>query len=125
MPIRNMRTRGSCLTRCRGGIGRRRWQRLWHEVPMQQSVAAQQQITSARCFPTNCGSAVRSNGIILAGQEEAVTRCLKTEERVTIMQKSILVRATWDSEASVWVAESDDVPGLATEAGSLDALLAK
>lgn len=41
------------------------------------------------------------------------------------MEKSILVSATWDSEASVWVAESDDVPGLATEAASLDALLAK
>jgi predicted RNase H-like HicB family nuclease len=41
------------------------------------------------------------------------------------MEKSILVRATWDSEASVWVAESDDVPGLATEAESLDALLLK
>ena len=41
------------------------------------------------------------------------------------MEKSILVRATWDPEASVWVAESDDVPGLATEAASLDALLLK
>lgn len=41
------------------------------------------------------------------------------------MEKSILVTATWDSEASVWVAESDDVPGLATEAESLDALLLK
>jgi len=35
------------------------------------------------------------------------------------------IRATWDEEAKVWVAESDDVPGLATEADSLDALLAK
>lgn len=41
------------------------------------------------------------------------------------MEKSTLIRATWDSEASVWVAESDDVPGLATEAESLDALLLK
>lgn len=41
------------------------------------------------------------------------------------MGKSTLVRATWDSEASVWVAESDDVSGLATEAESLDALLLK
>jgi predicted RNase H-like HicB family nuclease len=41
------------------------------------------------------------------------------------MEKSILVRATWDSEALVWVAESDDVPGLATDAASLDALLVK
>ena len=41
------------------------------------------------------------------------------------MEKSILVRAIWDPDASVWVAESDDVPGLATEAESLDVLLRK
>jgi hypothetical protein len=37
----------------------------------------------------------------------------------------ILVKAEWDPEASVWVAESDDVPGLITEAESSEALLAK
>src|SRR5688572_24975915 len=36
-----------------------------------------------------------------------------------------VVRATWDDDARVWVAESDDVPGLATEAPSLDALMVK
>ena len=41
------------------------------------------------------------------------------------MERTILVRALWDPEASVWVAESDDVPGLATEAESLDALVQK
>ena len=35
------------------------------------------------------------------------------------------VQATWDAEASVWVAESDDVPGLITEADDLEALLRK
>jgi hypothetical protein len=35
------------------------------------------------------------------------------------------VEARWDSEARVWVAESDDVPGLATEAASLDQLIKK
>jgi predicted RNase H-like HicB family nuclease len=35
------------------------------------------------------------------------------------------VRATWDAEASVWVAESDDVLGLVTEADDLEALLCK
>jgi len=29
------------------------------------------------------------------------------------------VKAEWDSEASVWVASSDDVPGLATGADTL------
>jgi predicted RNase H-like HicB family nuclease len=35
------------------------------------------------------------------------------------------VLATWDDEAKVWVAESDDVPGLITEAESVDKLVAK
>lgn len=35
------------------------------------------------------------------------------------------VRATWDEEAKVWVATSDDVPGLAVEAKNCDALIKK
>ena len=38
---------------------------------------------------------------------------------------SIIVKAEWDSEASVWVAESDDVPGLAAESATLEALRPK
>jgi len=34
----------------------------------------------------------------------------------------IVVRAQWDQEAAVWVATTDDVPGLATEADTLEAL---
>jgi predicted RNase H-like HicB family nuclease len=34
----------------------------------------------------------------------------------------IVVRATWDHEANVWTAESSDLPGLVTEASSLDEL---
>jgi predicted RNase H-like HicB family nuclease len=37
----------------------------------------------------------------------------------------IVVRATWDSETHVWTAESPDLPGLVTEASSLDELDAK
>ena len=37
----------------------------------------------------------------------------------------IVVRAEWDPEASVWVAESEDVPGLVTEAETVEALQAK
>lgn len=29
----------------------------------------------------------------------------------------------WDADAAVWVATSDDVPGLVLESGSFDALL--
>ena len=35
------------------------------------------------------------------------------------------VRAFWDNEADVWVAESDDVPGLITEADTVERLIAK
>ena len=35
------------------------------------------------------------------------------------------VNAFWDEEAQVWVAESEDIPGLVTEAGSLEALTEK
>ena len=41
------------------------------------------------------------------------------------MQKIHFIRAEWDSEAKVWVATSDDVPGLATEASTLEELSAK
>jgi len=33
------------------------------------------------------------------------------------------VSLTWDNEAYVWLANSNDVPGLALESGSLDALM--
>jgi hypothetical protein len=32
------------------------------------------------------------------------------------MRRDITVQARWDSEASVWLATSDDVPGLVVEA---------
>ena len=39
--------------------------------------------------------------------------------------KQITVNAEWDPEAKVWVATSDDVPGLITEADSVEALAEK
>jgi hypothetical protein len=41
------------------------------------------------------------------------------------MMKVLLVRADWDPEAKVWVADSDDVPGLATEADTVENLMTK
>jgi predicted RNase H-like HicB family nuclease len=38
---------------------------------------------------------------------------------------SILVKAEWDAEASVWVASSDDVPGLAAQSASIESLRPK
>lgn len=36
---------------------------------------------------------------------------------------SYKVKLLWDSEADVWVATSEDVPGLVLESGSFDTLL--
>lgn len=37
--------------------------------------------------------------------------------------QELLIKLTWDDEARVWIAESDDVPGLVLESGSFDALI--
>ncbi len=39
--------------------------------------------------------------------------------------KDIQVTAFWDDEAEVWVAQSEQVPGLSTEADTLEKLLEK
>lgn len=39
--------------------------------------------------------------------------------------KPFFVRAEWDEEASVWVATSDDVPGLVTEEATMEGLIRK
>jgi predicted RNase H-like HicB family nuclease len=41
------------------------------------------------------------------------------------MFRPITVKAFWDSEAKVWVATSEDVLGLATEADTIEALVAR
>lgn len=41
------------------------------------------------------------------------------------MEKPYYVHAAWDDEARVWVASSEDVPGLATEAETAEALVEK
>jgi len=41
------------------------------------------------------------------------------------MNRPLLIQAEWDPEASVWVATSQDVPGLVTEAETLEALESK
>jgi hypothetical protein len=47
------------------------------------------------------------------------------EERPIGNQLSYVVRAKWDDEAKVWVAVSDDVPGLVAEAPSMEKLIKK
>jgi predicted RNase H-like HicB family nuclease len=41
------------------------------------------------------------------------------------MARPIIVTADWDPEAGVWVATTRDIPGLVTEASTVEALRAK
>lgn len=41
------------------------------------------------------------------------------------MQKVLLIRAEWYGDVDIWSATSDDVPGLATEADSIENLFNK
>lgn len=41
------------------------------------------------------------------------------------MAQELVVQAIWDDEAKVWVATSEDIPGLATEADTWDTLARK
>ena len=34
-----------------------------------------------------------------------------------------LIKLSWDREATVWIATSEDIPGMVLESGSLDALM--
>ena len=42
-----------------------------------------------------------------------------------MQNRLFLVRAGWDEDAGVWVATSEDVPGLVTEAETLEQIRAK
>jgi predicted RNase H-like HicB family nuclease len=50
---------------------------------------------------------------------------LTGEKGENVMEKALFVRAEWDEEAKVWVATSDDVPGLVAEADTAETLLIK
>jgi hypothetical protein len=39
------------------------------------------------------------------------------------MQRDITIQARWDTEASVWLAASEDVPGLVVEADTWPAMI--
>jgi hypothetical protein len=45
--------------------------------------------------------------------------------RLNTMEKMLVIQAQWDDQAKVWVATSDDVPGLATEAPTLELMTEK
>jgi predicted RNase H-like HicB family nuclease len=41
------------------------------------------------------------------------------------MRREHVINAMWDADAAVWVATSEDVPGLVTESKTFEALLKK
>ena len=41
------------------------------------------------------------------------------------MSRHVVVRCAWDDEADVWFVQESDVPGLVTEADTLEALRRK
>ena len=41
------------------------------------------------------------------------------------MKKTCIIEALWDANVKVWVATSDDVPGLCTEAATMEKLVKK
>jgi len=64
------------------------------------------------------------------GVSTAVPRHLACRDKIRAVEESTQsgvyeIRAQWDDEAGVWVAESDDVPGLVVEAGSPKVLVQK
>lgn len=46
---------------------------------------------------------------------------IKIRKEVKMME--YIIYFNWDDEANVWIATSDDIPGLVLESGSFDALL--
>ena len=45
--------------------------------------------------------------------------------RVSGVSKNIIVVASWDDEAQVWVGTSEDIPGLVAEASTFQKLIGK
>jgi predicted RNase H-like HicB family nuclease len=69
--------------------------------------------------------------LVLDKKEDGIT-LIPSKKRILIKElggymtvKPFFIRAEWDEEARVWVATSDDVPGLATEEATMEALIEK
>ena len=55
--------------------------------------------------------------------KEMGKKMLVVSKKWRSMKNNYLIKFTWDNEADVWIATSDDVPGLVLEHGSFDALV--
>lgn len=90
------------------------------------SIADQEWLVAGSDRPA--GAARRRSDRSFARCPLALVRHPPPKQRVAYhgrMNKPYFVRAEWDAEAAVWVATSDDVPGLVTEAETIEALDAK
>lgn len=50
---------------------------------------------------------------------------MQPQEQSNVASKAFSVTVSWDDEAKVWYVAESDVPGLATEAESMDRMLEK
>jgi predicted RNase H-like HicB family nuclease len=60
---------------------------------------------------------------VTPGRSHAILLPVEVEEVMT--ERTFEIRVEWDAQASVWIATSDDVPGLCCEATTLEQLLAE
>jgi hypothetical protein len=58
--------------------------------------------------------------------KSSVIHCRLSDKEASCMyEKPLVIRVEWDKDAKVWVATSDDVPGLATEENTMENLIQK
>ena len=72
--------------------------------------------------PDTCGTDEHvndSSAFICHRQRPRIALCFTDGD----MKMSYRINIVWDEEAAVWIATSQDVPGLVLESGSFDALL--
>jgi predicted RNase H-like HicB family nuclease len=70
------------------------------------------------------GQAKNLGGTVVA-LARADRECVESLTMAKATEEAYVVRAEWDDEAEVWVATSDEVPGLVTGADTLEELIQK
>ena len=55
------------------------------------------------------------------GPQRGIVAVQKTSIIICMIEVTVIL--SWDEESSVWIAESQDIPGLILESGSFDALV--
>lgn len=99
-------------------VGRNRSAALGHE----QTFEPDQTGLIARRAPRAARRAYNTRAAGIGHFSCCTHRSVQCAASHRVMNKSYSVRAEWDEVAAVWVATSDDVPGLVTESETLEAL---